>query len=83
MKPLNGEKTHPLSDYAIIKLREIAVSPVPRSALNPGLVNILLMEGLVTTVVMVSPFKTHKGRAIDHLRITDVGNRAIMEDARV
>lgn len=79
MRPLNGEKTHALSEYAMLKLREIAVRPCPRSALNPGVVNRLLMDNLVTLIVMRSPFKTHHGKEIDHLRITEEGKRLIME----
>lgn len=73
MKPLNGEKTHPLSAHAIAELRDIDRRPVPRSAVNPGVANRLLREALVKTVMLPSPFKTHKGQNVAHLEITEAG----------
>ena len=39
LKPLNREKTHPLTQHAIGVLRDIAVKPIPRQSLNPGVAN--------------------------------------------
>lgn len=69
MKPLNGEKTHPLSDTAKALLRGLATGPVPRQAVNPGLANRLLREALVVSVMLPSPYKKHKGAAIEHLSL--------------
>jgi len=71
--PLNGTKTHPLSEYAREELRNIATEPVPRQSVNPGVANRLLREGLVSEVQTVSPFKRHKGGSITHLQITADG----------
>lgn len=77
MKPLNGEKTHPLSAHALAELRNIECQPVPRCAINPGVANRLKRESLVRSEMLPSPFKTHKGRDIEHLVITDAGRLAI------
>lgn len=63
----------PLSDHARGELRDIAKAPVPSQAVNPGVARKLLDEGLVVTVDLPSPYKTHKGASIAHLRITDAG----------
>lgn len=76
--PLNGTKTHPLSAHALAELKDIANSPVARQSVNPGVSNRLLREALVETVQMPSPFKTHKGANIEHLRITDTGRARII-----
>jgi hypothetical protein len=73
MLPLNGTKTHPLSDHARVKLQLIADCPIPRQSVNPGVANRLLREGLVISTMLPSPFKTHKGQKIEHLRITEKG----------
>jgi len=73
MLPLNGTKTHALSEHARAELRVIADKPVPRQAVNPGVANRLLREALVESVMLPSPFKTHRGRSIEHLRATDAG----------
>ena len=75
--PLNGTKTHPLTEVAKEALREIARSPVPRTRINPGLVNRLRRGELVESVMLPSPFKTHKGREIEHLAISDKGRDVI------
>ena len=78
MKPLNGEKTHPLSAHALTELRQIDRRAVPRCAVNPGVANRLQCEALVEIVMLPSPFKTHKGRKIAHLEITEAGKRIAM-----
>lgn len=76
MLPLNGTRTHKLSEHAQAKLREIASAPVPRQAVNPGVVNRLLLEELVEKVMLPSPYLTHAGKPMEHLRITNAGLRA-------
>jgi hypothetical protein len=75
--PLNGVKTHPLSAHALAELKEIQANPVPRNAINPGVVDRLLREGLVESVMLPSPYKTHKGKACEHLAITMAGRAAL------
>lgn len=77
MKPLNGEKTHPLSAAAMDELRYIAAEPRPRSQVNPGVANRLLRGGLVESVALPSPFKTHGVRNCEHLQITNAGKEKI------
>ena len=78
MKPLNGEKTHPLSEHAKAELANMqSGGPVPRVAVNPGVANRLLREALVEEAMLPSPFKTHNGRPIAHLRITAAGRAAL------
>jgi hypothetical protein len=67
--PLNGTKTHPLSAAAKSVIESLSVAPIPCTSLNPGIINRLRREGIVETVDLPSPFKTHKGRAIPHLRL--------------
>lgn len=78
--PLNGTKTHPLSAHAIADLCFLAVMPVPSSSLNPGVINRLLREELAEIVQLPSPFKTHAGRLISHLRITAAGLGRLKEE---
>jgi len=68
-----AEKIKPLSEHARTELRHIKANPMPRNSVNPGEVGRLLRESLVESVMMTSPFPTHKGRDIEHLRITDAG----------
>ncbi len=63
----------PLSAHALEELRHIAQAPLPRSSVNPGVVNKLLSEKLVSSVQLPSPFKVHKGGNCEHLEITDLG----------
>jgi hypothetical protein len=63
-KPLNGEKTHPLSEVAKETIRAIRKNPIPCSMVNPGVANRLEREGVLETKQMKSPFKTHKGKLI-------------------
>ena len=70
MKPLHGDKTHPLSAFALRTLASIALKPIPRQEINPGVVNRLLREELVEQVLLVSPYEKRKYVLIDHLRIS-------------
>ncbi|MGV8822969.1 hypothetical protein [Methylibium petroleiphilum] len=73
LMPLNGTKTHPLSEHALEELRHIAMGALPRSSINPGVVNRLLREALVESFEATSPYPSHRGKSIEHLRITDAG----------
>lgn len=77
LKPLNGAKTHPLSDHAKEMLRRIADAPIPRAEVNPGVVNRLLRDSLVEVVMLPSPYKTHGGRLIEYLKIVYAGRVAV------
>ncbi len=76
--PLNGEKTHPLTDRAKEKLREIQLSPLPEQEINPGVRNRFFRESLVEYVMLPSPYKKHKGANIRFLQITDAGRSALL-----
>lgn len=78
MKPLNGEKTHPLTPAAIAALVDLSRGPKPRQELNPGVANRLLRGELVESCLLVSPYKTHRGARIEFLRITKAGHDAAM-----
>ncbi len=73
MKPLNGTKTHPLTPASLEALRRVAHEPLPRQELNPGVANRLERDALVESVHMASPYATHKGRKIEHLRASAAG----------
>lgn len=79
MKPLNGEKTHPLSAHALEELRTLLNGPRPQQEFNPGVVNRLAREALVEEVQLPSPYATHKGRKITFLQITPAGRVAVQE----
>ena len=46
--PLHGTKTHPLSDHARGILAQLAKGPIPAYQINPGVINRLLREDLIT-----------------------------------
>jgi hypothetical protein len=73
IEPLNGTKTHPLTESALSALRRIVQGPTPTQEINPGVVNRLLRESLVEFVELPSPYKTHKGRKISHVKATPAG----------
>ncbi len=73
MRPLSGSKTHPLTPTSLEALRRLATKPLPRQELNPGVANRLLREALVESVDLPSPYATHKGRSIEHLRASAAG----------
>lgn len=75
--PLNGEKTHDLSEHAKGVLQMLRDGPRPRREFNPGVVNRLLRNDIVETVDLPSPYKTHKGGNCEHLRITPFGQKLI------
>jgi hypothetical protein len=75
--PMNGTKTHPLTPHALSVLKRLLSGPEPQQSINPGVVNRLMREDLVTIAKRPSPFATHKNRPIDHLEITDAGRAAL------
>lgn len=82
MKPLNGEKTHPLSAHAIAALVDLSHGPKPRQELNPGMANRLLRGELVEWTFLASPYKTHAGKKIEFLRLTKLGHEIAMASHR-
>jgi hypothetical protein len=68
---------NPLSEHARAELANITAKPVPRQAVNPGVANRLLREDLVIEAMMPSPFKTHGGRRIAHLVVTNAGRERL------
>lgn len=79
IRPLNGSKTHPLTEHSKRALRTLRHGPQPRQDFNAGVVNRLEREALVEHVDLPSPYPTHKGRKIPFLRITDAGRAALAE----
>lgn len=77
MTPLNGSKTHPLTDHARDCLKSLDHGPRPRQEFNPGVVNRLLREDLAAVVSLPSPYPSHKGACTEHLVLT-VAGRAVM-----
>lgn len=77
MQPLNGTKTHPLTAHARFCLACIEEKPRPRQGVNPGVANRLLRTALVESVSLPSPFKSHAGKPVEHLQITDAGRAAL------
>lgn len=77
--PLNGTKTHPLKPPALQALRYLLSGPVPRSCFNPGVVDRLTRddEMLAEVVDLTSPYTKDRGKARQHLRITDAGRAAV------
>lgn len=71
--PLNGTKTHPLSEHALGALRNIALGPVPTQEINAGVINRLLREDLITIEQMTSPYANGKGKLITWAKITPAG----------
>lgn len=81
-EPLNGEKTHPLSDHALSELRRVVQRPVPRSQINPGVIGRLLRDDLVVIELLTSPFPSHRGRKVAHVLATRAGAARLEETRR-
>ena len=79
--PLNGTKTHPLTEHGYAALAQLNVSSSPAQYFNPGVVNRLLREDLAELVRGPSPFKRNRGELIDYLAITDAGRQALKDSA--
>lgn len=67
--PNNGTKTHPMSPQALRAQAALKDGPAPKATLNPGIVDRLIREGTAELVWLPSPYKTHKGRSIMHIRL--------------
>lgn len=78
--PLNGTKTHPIKGASLEALQVLARGPKPRQHFNPGVANRLERGGMAEEVDLPSPYASHKGRNIRHLRITAEGQRILQGD---
>ncbi len=73
MLPLNGTKTHPLTEHAWSVLVSLALlGPEPAQETNPGVINRLERENLAERFLAPTPYRTRKGN-IPWLRITEAG----------
>jgi hypothetical protein len=72
----------PLTEAALDDLALIAKAPIPRQQINPANANRLSRDTLVETVRLPSPYQTHHGNNIDHLRITTAGTAALAAAGR-
>lgn len=63
----------PLSEHALEELRCMRDMPTARGVINPGVSHKLIDEGFAEVVMLPSPFPTHKGKLIEHLKITEKG----------
>lgn len=81
--PLNGTKTHPLTNHALGILDQLnRHGPMPQQEINSGVVNRFHRESLTETVLMKSPYATHKGKDIDFEQITEAGRAALPTSKR-
>ena len=71
----------PMSASTVATLRRLRddVQSTPRESLDPGAVSRLLGDGLIEVVQMKSPYVSHRGRMISHVRITEAGRRVLQE----
>jgi hypothetical protein len=81
MKPLNGTKTHPLSDHARRALERLARGqPIPCLEFNPGVVNRLLRGALVEVSERPSHYyQSDNGKPRQFLMITDAGRAEVKQ----
>lgn len=77
-KPLKPLTAHARSELARIQSERL----LPRQELNPGVADRLLRGALVASVQHPSPYKTHKGAAIEHLQLTEAGQAELKNHAR-
>lgn len=78
IKPLNGDKTHPLTAHGYEALARInQPKGCPTMDFNPGVVNRLLREELAEIFTAPSPYRSSKGRTVQFLRITDAGRQTL------
>ena len=66
--------------HSIHALTYLLRGPCPRQEFNPGVVDRLSREGLVTFGTMPSPYKSRPG-TVPSMTITDAGRHALQEDA--
>jgi hypothetical protein len=64
----------PLSRHAICALRVLSHGQVPRNTFNPGVVDRLTRGTLAELVQGI-----HRGREVQHLRITSAGRAALAQ----
>lgn len=76
--PLNGTKTHPLTDHARKVLRALSYGPLPRQSINPGVINRLERETLIECIWGPSPYSTKPGER-QYAHITPAGRAALEE----
>ncbi len=79
MLPLNGTKTHPMTEHAwgVLHLLE-SIGPIPAQEINPGVINRLEREGLAERYLAPTPYRTRKGN-INWMRITEAGRAKLKE----
>lgn len=65
----------PLSHHALRILADLVTKPRPAQSVNAGVSWKLRNEGLAELVSLPSPYPTHKGKPIWHLRVTPAGVR--------
>lgn len=74
-------KTQPapptLSAHAMNALLDLAYSPAPRQAFNPGVVGRLQRDELIEIVELPSPYPAQIGQRIEFARITEKGRKAV------
>lgn len=70
--PLNGTRTHPLSEHALDVLTRLKTAPMPCARINPGVMNRLHREYFIVDVMLKSPFKTTPDKTM-HCKITKAG----------
>lgn len=75
--PLNGTKTHPLTQHAVAALRSLTMGPLPAQTINPGVINRLMRSSLIEIVSMPSPYGTGRGKSIQHAKITEQGRQEL------
>lgn len=63
----------PLSDKAKDALHGLLAHPTPYSEINAGIIDRLMREDLIETVMLQSPYRSHKGKKIRHVRLTQAG----------
>lgn len=72
-QPLNGSKTHPLSEHAKAALKLLESGPIPPFEINPGVLNRLQRSGFIEYLQLPSPYASHKGKRINHVQLTQAG----------
>jgi len=65
--------TNVLKKHSLRILQDLVKRPLPTSQINAGVVFKLRNEGLAELVSLPSPFPTHRGRNVSHLKVTAKG----------
>ena len=76
---LNGGTTKPLTNSALSCLEAMARAPIPAAQVNPGIIDRLTRRDVVLAdvVTLPSPYESHRGRPVEHLRINAAGLAAL------